>query len=102
MSNQILPKLHICHKCTLSSCCLKDCQQENTSPRVYRVFHRGETLYSMGDSFEALFILSSGSAKSFTTTSNGHQQIANFHFPNSLLGIEGFNENIISSGRGSV
>tara|TARA_R110000787_G_scaffold26204_2_gene73492 strand:- start:1131 stop:1700 length:570 start_codon:yes stop_codon:yes gene_type:complete len=50
------------------------------------------TLYSEGDNFDALFMLSSGSAKSFITTLNGHEQIANFHFPNSLIGLEGFND----------
>ena len=59
-----------------------------------RLYSRGEALFCMGDKFDALYMLKNGSAKSFSNTENGHEQITNFYFPGDLIGFEGFDKMI--------
>ena len=56
----------------------------------HRIFHKKQALYSVGDTFEGIFILRSGSAKSFITTIGGEEHITKFFYPGDLLGIDGF------------
>jgi CRP/FNR family transcriptional regulator len=65
-------------------------QQDTVFKSAHRLYHRGETLYDMGDSFDALYILRSGSAKSFMSTESGYEQISNFYFTDDIIGLEGF------------
>lgn len=43
-----------------------------------------------GDKFEGVYILHSGSAKSYVANAGGDEQVIGFHFPGDLLGIDGF------------
>jgi CRP/FNR family transcriptional regulator len=44
----------------------------------------------MGDNFDALFILRSGSAKSYLSSPRGDEQISGFYHPGDLIGMDGF------------
>ena len=77
-----------CTDCFLSCLCLEN---KRSLPRVY---HRGEALFCSGDKFDALYVLKTGSAKSFSNTVDGYEQITNFYFPGDLIGFEAF-ENMI-------
>ena len=74
--------------CSLSCLCL----EKNKESSLARVYRRGEALFCMGDKFDALYVLKIGSAKSFSNTANGHEQITKFHFPGDLIGFEGFDK----------
>ena len=41
----------------------------------HRVFHRRDNLFSVGDHFEGIYVLRSGSAKSFITSREGDEHI---------------------------
>jgi CRP/FNR family transcriptional regulator len=56
----------------------------------HRVFHRRDSLLSSGDHFEGIYILRSGSAKSFITSREGEEHISKFYYPSDMLGIDGF------------
>lgn len=56
----------------------------------HRVFHRRDSLFSSGDNFEGVYILRSGSAKSFITSRDGEEHITKFFYPGDMLGIDGF------------
>ena len=58
----------------------------------HRVFHRRDCLFSVGDHFEGIYVLRSGSAKSFITTEDGEEHITKFYYPGDMLGIDGFGE----------
>jgi CRP/FNR family transcriptional regulator len=92
MSTQLLSQLNVCQHCTLSGVCLgntvKGCS--TSSAKSHRVYHRGESLFSMGDSFEALYILRAGSAKSYLSSNRGDEQISGFYHPGDLIGVDGF------------
>jgi CRP/FNR family transcriptional regulator len=61
-----------------------------TTQKSHRVYHRGESLFSMGDTFDALYIMRAGSAKSYLSSSNGDEQISGFYHPGDLIGLDGF------------
>jgi CRP/FNR family transcriptional regulator len=44
----------------------------------------------MGDDFDALYIVRTGSAKSFFCSSNGQEQISGFYYPGDMIGADGF------------
>lgn len=92
MSTQSLPQLNICQHCTLSGVCLGNSAKvfSTTSSKPHRVYHRGEPLFSMGDTFDALYILRSGSAKSYLSSPRGDEQISGFYHPGDLIGMDGF------------
>jgi CRP/FNR family transcriptional regulator len=59
-------------------------------PNSHRVFHRRDNLLSAGDHFEGIYVLRSGSAKSFITSRDGEEHITKFYYPGDMLGIDGF------------
>jgi CRP/FNR family transcriptional regulator len=82
---------NVCQNCTFSGMCFGSNQGSSTqTQKSHRVYHRGESLFSMGDTFDALYIVRAGSAKSYVSSSNGDEQISGFHHPGDLLGLDGF------------
>jgi CRP/FNR family transcriptional regulator len=55
------------------------------------VFHRKKALWEEGAESLGLYILRSGSAKSYTLNREGDAHITKFHFAGELLGLDGFN-----------
>jgi len=53
----------------------------------------GQALYTPGKPFEYVYIVHSGSVKSYTSTVSGDQQIVGFHWPGDLLGLDGVSDN---------
>jgi CRP/FNR family transcriptional regulator len=62
-----------------------------TLGRANRIFHRKSALWEGGDAFLGLYMLRSGSAKSFALSKEGDEHITKFHFAGELLGLDGFN-----------
>ena len=65
-------------------------QQRNS----HRVFHRRDSLFAVGDYFEGVYVLRSGSAKSFISSRDGEEHITKFYYPGDMLGIDGFDGHI--------
>ena len=57
-----------------------------------RPMQRAQRLYLPGDTFHYLFIVLSGSLKTYTTMSSGQQQIIGFHLPGELVGLDGVSD----------
>lgn len=55
---------------------------------------RGERLFISGDNIQSLFILHSGSVKSYVESFGGDNQITGFHFPGDIIGIHGIENNV--------
>lgn len=62
----------------------------------HRVFHRRDSLFSVGDHFQGVYLLRSGSAKSFITTRDGEEHITKFYYPGDMIGIDGFDAHVHS------
>lgn len=83
-----------CASCGLVELCLPagisgdDLKQLDATVKDRRVLERGSTLYWDGDSFEALYVVRSGSLKSFVQNEEGEQQILGFHLPGEIVGFD--------------
>ncbi len=91
---------HSCEGCTVPGLCLADNLLDHSPGEgraklgsiihQHRLLNRAEYLFIAGDRFTALYIICSGSAKSYVLSESGEQQITGFHFPGDLIGIDGF------------
>lgn len=72
--------------------CLSSINTSNVSTQrdSHRVYHRRDNLFTVGDHFEGVYVLRSGSAKSFITSRDGEEHITKFYYPGDMLGIDGF------------
>ena len=77
---------------SLMDICIGNTDPSNNSQQrnSHRVFHRRDSLFSVGDHFEGIYELRSGSAKSFITSREGEEHITKFYYPGDMLGIDGF------------
>lgn len=52
-----------------------------------RPVRRGEHLFHIGDQFQSIYAVRSGSIKTYCPTEDGHEQVIGFHLPGELLGL---------------
>ena len=58
-----------------------------------RVLSRGKHLIRGGDTMKALYVVRSGSAKSYISTPEGVDHIVKFHYPGELVGLDALADN---------
>lgn len=99
MSNKSIPiTLHqikaSCHSCSLTQLCLprgmaaQEVEQLDSIVRRGRPLQRTEHLYRHGDELRSLYVVKSGSFKSYTSTRDGAEQIVAFYLPGELMGFD--------------
>lgn len=54
-----------------------------------RIFERRAHLFYNGDQSLALYVINSGSIKTYLTTENGEEQVLGFHLPRDMVGFDG-------------
>lgn len=76
--------------------CLESAAKSNNFSfgNSHRVYHTRQTLLAAGEKFSGLYILRSGSAKSFVSSADGEEYITKFFYPGDLLGVDGFHEGV--------
>ncbi|ODS24214.1 hypothetical protein AB835_04880 [Candidatus Endobugula sertula] len=79
------------HHCLSANLCDEDLTTFNTMTRRRKPLQRGEYLFKGDDKFHSIYIVHSGSVKTFVETRDGEQQITGFYFPGDLLGVDGIN-----------
>ncbi len=83
-----------CSSCALGELCLPagigsaDLDRLDTTVRDRRTLDRGGALYRDGDPFEALYVVRSGSLKTFVQDESGDVQILGFHLPGEIVGFD--------------
>ena len=83
-----------CHECTLRELCLplglsdSDMHTLDGAIKSRRKLKKGDLLYRIGDPFQALFAIRSGSTKTCQIATDGSVQITGFHLSGELLGID--------------
>jgi len=88
-----------CASCALHELCLpagiygEDLKQLDTAIRDKRALERGSTLYRDGDAFKALYVVRSGSLKTYVQNEAGDLQILAFHLPGEILGFDALASN---------
>ena len=79
-----------CYKATaLFDTCMSSINTANNAQQrdSHRVFHRRDNPFSIGDHFEGVYALRSGSAKSFITSRSGEEHITKFYYPGDMLHV---------------
>ncbi len=66
------------------------CGKHALLDKPHRIYQRSATLFWEGNDFDAVYIMHSGSAKSYLILANGEQQITQFYLPGDIIGVEGF------------
>ncbi|WEN14511.1 cyclic nucleotide-binding domain-containing protein [Rhodanobacter sp. AS-Z3] len=83
-----------CSSCALSELCLPagidgaDLAKLDMAVRDKRTLERGGALYRDGDPFHALYVVRSGSLKTFVQDHTGAVQILGFHLPGDIIGFD--------------
>ena len=83
-----------CRNCSLSTLCLplgltpEDVERLDTIVRRNRPLHRGDYLFQSGDRFRSLFVVKTGSVKTFAPSPEGGEQVLGFHLPGEIIGLD--------------
>jgi CRP/FNR family transcriptional regulator, anaerobic regulatory protein len=83
-----------CSSCALNELCLPagiggdDLDRLDATVKDKRTLDRGAVLYREGDAFDALYVVRSGSLKTFVQNEAGDMQILAFHLPGEIIGFD--------------
>ncbi|MCP5142553.1 MAG: fumarate/nitrate reduction transcriptional regulator Fnr [Gammaproteobacteria bacterium] len=89
-----------CGNCSLGALCLpmglddKDVDELGRIVKRNRPLHRGDHLFRMGDPFHSIFVVKSGSVKSYSSAQDGDEQVVGFHLPGEMLGLDAIDRGI--------
>lgn len=84
-----------CKSCALSQLCLPadiggtDLEQLDSIIGDKRPLERGKALFRQGNAFQAVYVVRSGSLKTFVEDPAGDVQVLGFHLPGEILGMGG-------------
>ncbi|HKJ95033.1 MAG TPA: fumarate/nitrate reduction transcriptional regulator Fnr [Gammaproteobacteria bacterium] len=87
-----------CKNCSLFQLCLPVGMEEADLEALNRIIERrrpmkrGHHLYRIGDSFQAIYAVRSGSIKTYTVSAEGQEQVTGFHLAGELLGLDAIND----------
>ena len=88
-----------CSICVRRDDCIA-CKVKNTISSLKiinsQLFRVNDHIFRVGNKLENLYVIKSGSIKTFITNQAGEEQILNFHGPGDILGLDGlpFNQNM--------
>ncbi len=83
-----------CRNCSLGMLCLpvglvpEDVERLDGIVKRSRPLHRGDHLFRNGDRFRSLFVVKTGSVKTFTPGEDGGEQVLGFHLPGEIIGLD--------------
>ena len=93
----------ICSGCRLRNICLPtglnnpELKRFEEIVKQPRPLQRGQRVYRPGDAFSSIYIVRSGTIKTYTTMSTGEQQVISFHLPGELVGLDGVSNDEFTS-----
>lgn len=88
-----------CQDCGLFQLCLPegiggtDLDLLDSIIKRRRPIKRGEHLFRVGDPFQAIYAVRSGSIKTYIPTEDGYEQVIGFHLPGELVGLDAISGN---------
>ncbi|MCW8907513.1 MAG: fumarate/nitrate reduction transcriptional regulator Fnr [Sedimenticola sp.] len=83
-----------CRNCSLASLCLpmgltpEDVDLLDSIVKRDRPLHRGDHLFRQGDPFRFIYVVKTGTVKSFDPGEDGSEQVLGFHLPGELIGLD--------------
>jgi CRP/FNR family transcriptional regulator len=92
-----------CKHCHAVSYCLsgkldgEDLKDFTSLVKQRKPICRGERLFQSGNLFTSIYVVHTGSIKTYIESSDGEQQITGFYFPGDIIGIDAFDTGYHSS-----
>ena len=83
-----------CNECSLHQLCLPQSINGPELEKLDRIIERkkplkrNELLFQVGSSFDSIYVVRSGSLKTYSPTIDGQEQVTGFHLPGELLGLD--------------
>lgn len=83
-----------CKGCSLATLCLPmglttdDVEKLDQIVKRNRPLHRGDHLFRDGDKFHSLYVVKTGSVKTYAPSEDGGEQVLGFHLPGELIGLD--------------
>jgi CRP/FNR family transcriptional regulator len=83
-----------CKNCTLSTLCLpmgldtEDVERLDDIVRHGKPLHRGDHLFRSGERFRSLYVVKTGSVKTYAPSEEGGEQVLGFHLPGEIIGLD--------------
>jgi CRP/FNR family transcriptional regulator len=83
-----------CKNCSLGTLCLpmglapEDVERLDNIVKRSRPLHRGDHLFRNADKFRSLFVVKTGSVKTYTPSEDGGEQVLGFHLPGEIIGLD--------------
>jgi len=87
-----------CKNCSLSSLCLplglptEDVERLDRIVKRNRPLHRGDHLFRSGDAFQSLYVVKTGTIKTYAASEDGAEQVLGFHLPGEIIGLDAIDE----------
>jgi len=83
-----------CKNCTLATLCLPmglttdDVERLDGIIKRTRPLHRGDYLFRNGERFRSLYVVKTGSVKTYAPSEEGGEQVLGFHLPGEIIGLD--------------
>lgn len=83
-----------CKNCSLSTLCLPmgltpdDVDRLDAIVKRNRPLQRGDHVFRTDDGFRSLYVVKTGSVKTYTQCADGSEQVVGFHLPGEILGLD--------------
>jgi CRP/FNR family transcriptional regulator len=83
-----------CRDCSVFQLCLPlgiseaDLMRLDTIIQRRRPLERNQYLYRIGDPFHSIYVIRSGSVKTYMPTPDGGEQVTGFHLPGEIVGLD--------------
>ena len=92
--NQMIKPQPYCKNCRLAPPTLSDdkVQELEAIIKPGHLLHKGDFVFRQGDPFHNVYLVRSGSIKTFTTNEQGLEKITGFYFATEIFGFSGMGE----------
>ena len=89
-----------CKNCSLGTLCLpvgltpEDVERLDDIVKRARPLHRGDYLFRSGERFRSLYVVKTGSVKTYAPSEEGGEQVLGFHLPGEVIGLDAIDKEI--------
>lgn len=89
-----------CKNCNLSTLCLpmglapQDVELLDEIVRRTKPLHRGDYLFRSGERFRSLYVVKTGSVKTYAPSEEGGEQVLGFHLPGEIIGLDAISSEV--------
>lgn len=89
-----------CRNCSLSSLCLPmglapdDVERLDDIVKRTRPLHRGDYIFRSGERFRSLYVVKTGSVKTYAPGEDGGEQVLGFHLPGEVIGLDAIDSEV--------